>query len=530
MTQSKTKFIKSPASSLGRFSSVSVAAGLLCFAISSSAQGIDPLRATVDKAIQSNPEIAAKLNAYRASDDAIAVVRGGFLPRVDLDANIGRESDSIKSRIPKTQDLNRAGIGLTLTQLLWDGLATSRDVSRLGHEKIASYFELLDTTEQIALEAARAHYDVVRYRTLVKLAEDNYVQHKYAALQIQSRFQAGVGRGVDFEQVDARLALAESNMTTELANLHDVTARYQRLVGDSPPAQLPVPSLLQQSVPTSAAEAANLAIQRSPSVSASIEGVRAARRSVQVREAAYQPRIEARLRGGGGKNYEGTLDQTRNATAEIVMSWNLFNGGSDRARVRQQVNVVNQASDLRDKACRDTRQIASIAYNDTRKLTEQLGYLDRNTKAIEKARDAYRQQFDTGVGQRSLLDLLNAENEVYTARRSLANAQYDQGVAYVRTQASMNNLVAGLGLARPNAGENPAENWSAGEDGPSRCPVLVPEVQPIKRTELDGRADQLIKASPAAAAPAAPTIPAILPPLAPKAPAAPSRSKPKNKG
>jgi adhesin transport system outer membrane protein len=153
---------------------------------------------------------------------------------------------------------------------------------------------------------------------------------------------------------------------------------------------------------------------------------------VSVREADYQPRIEARVRSAPATTSDGIRDQRRDSTAEIVLNWNLYNGGADQARVRQQVNIVNQAADLRDRACRDTRQTTQIAFNDTRKLTEQIATLDRNTLAIEKARDAYRQQFD--IGQRSLLDLLNAENEVYTAKRALANAEYDLGIAYVRTQ------------------------------------------------------------------------------------------------
>ena len=103
--------------------------------------------------------------------------------------------------------------------------------------------------------------------------------------------------------------------------------------------------------------------------------------------------------------------------------------------------------DLRDKACRDARQTTAIAYNDTRKLVDQLIYLDRNTLAIEKARDAYRQQFD--IGQRSLLDLLNAENELYTARRAYANAEYDLGFAYARTHAAP---CLGLYVSQPPGG------------------------------------------------------------------------------
>ena len=116
---------------------------------------------------------------------------------------------------------------MTATQLLWDGMTTSKDVSRANHQKMARYFDFVDATEQTALEAARAHYDVQRYRTLVLLAEQNYVQHKYAVDQIHSRVKAGVARGVDLEQSSARLALAESNLVTERANLHDVTERYR---------------------------------------------------------------------------------------------------------------------------------------------------------------------------------------------------------------------------------------------------------------------------------------------------------------
>ena len=362
-------------------------------------------------------------------------------------------------------------------------------MSRLGHERLARYFEVLDITEQTALEAARAYYDVLRYRRLVALAEDNFVQHRSAFNQINSRVRAGVGRGVDLEQAGARLALAESNLSTEVSNLHDVSARYQRVVGEVPPANLPLPTPLNRALPPTANDAAAEAIRRSPAISASVESLRSARSLVAVRESAYQPKVEARLRGGAGRNFDGVQDQRRDSTAEIVLNWNLFNGGSDQARVRQQVQLLGQAEDLRDKACRDVRQTVSIAYNDTRKLVDQLTYLDRNTIAIEKARDAYRQQFD--IGQRSLLDLLNAENELYTARRSYANAEYDLGIAYVRTQAAMNQLGAQLGLVRdaaaPEAPDD-ASGWAADGDAPVRCPADAVQSPPIDFEGLSKRA------------------------------------------
>jgi len=282
-----------------------------------------------------------------------------------------------------------------------------------------------------------------------------------------------------------------------------VTARYERIVGEPPPKQLPRLGVLATNVPMSAEEAMNVAIRQSPAISASIESLRAARSTVSVRQSAYQPRIEARVRSGAGSNMDGIRDQRRDNAAEIVMSWNLYNGGADQARVRQQVNVVNQAADLRDRACRETRQTTQIAFNDTRKLTEQIAYLDRNTLAIEKARDAYRQQFD--IGQRSLLDLLNAENEVYTAKRAFANAEFDLSIAYVRTHAAMNQLTTQLGIARvdPNAAEA-AANWAAGEDVPGRCPILSAAVAPTDFNELDARARSIAASVAPAPTPARP--------------------------
>lgn len=459
-------------------------------AFGASAQTIEGLKAAAAKAIDNQPEISAKLNAYRGAVESAQVVRGGLLPRVDLTGDIGRTQDRINGN---SNSLNRTGLALSVTQLLWDGAATTGDLSRLGHEKMARYFDLVDASEQSALEASRAYYDVLRYRRMVSLAEDNYVQHRYAAQQIQSRFKAGVGRGVDAEQANARLALAESNLTTEVANLHDVSARYQRIVGEAPAKTMPLPPLLLQGLPGNAEDAMQLATRQSPAISATIETLRAARAGAKLRDAAFQPKVEARLRAGGGHNFDGVAGQSRDTTGEVVMNWNLYNGGSDQARVRQQARFIDQAADNRDKICRDTRQTTAIAYNDVRKLTEQVHLLDRNTLAISKARDAYRQQFD--IGQRSLLDLLNAENELYTARRALANAEFDLGLASVRTHASMSQLGTTLGLRQAETAEN-TQNWSAGEDAPTRCPSYATEVSATPRAVLDQRVQGATLAAP----------------------------------
>lgn len=471
---------------------------------------VEGLTAAAQKALEHNPEVTASFNAFRAADEGVSAARGGWYPRVDLEAGVSRTRDRITSRNPANQSLTHNGIAIGVRQLLWDGMTTSREVGRLGHEKLARYFQFRDVSEQTALEVGRAWYDVVRYRKMVALAEDNYVQHRYAYSQIESRVRAGVGRGVDLEQSAARLALAESNLTAEVSNLHDVSARYLRVVGEAPPAAMAQPTPMTTGLPAGAAETIGLAVDQSPAVSASIESLRAARESVASYRGTLQPLVEARLRSGAGRHFDGVQDQRRDTTAEITLNWNLYKGGTDQALIRQHVNLLNQAADLRDKACRDARQTAAIAFNDGRRLVDQLAYLDRNVTAILRARDAYRQQFD--IGQRSLLDLLNAENELYTARRAYANADFDLGIARMRTQAALGRLTGHLGLRPLDAGDraSEADSWSAGDDAPGRCPVEVLEVTATPLSELDARAQRMVADAPRPAG-----APAVRPPAAP---------------
>jgi outer membrane protein, adhesin transport system len=480
------------------------------------AQSVGALKASVLKAITANPEVTSRFNAYQASQDEGRVASGAYYPRLDLNAEVGKTRDTFKNRTPtETQSLGRTGLSLTATQLLWDGLATSKEVDRLGHAKLTRYFEFVDASEQTALDTARANYDVVRYRRLVKLAEDNYVQHKYVSTQVESRARAGVARGVDLEQVGARLALADSNLTTERANLHDVSQRYLRLVGDAPGADNSNPALLTAGLPADSTTAMTSATTRSAAVAAAVENYRAVRsQSEEVKGKGYQPRVEARLRGGGGRNYDGIEDQKREINGAIVLNWNLYNGGSDQARVRQYANLINQAADLRDKACRDARQVAGIAFNDVGRLKEQVSALERNVGAIEKARDAYRQQFD--IGQRSLLDLLNAENELYTAKRALVNAEHDLGTSYARAHSAAGSLLPALGLTRYDVENQPkeAESWAAGEDAAARCPVEPVVLASTSKADLDARAMSLVGVSPAIPAPVARVAPAAAAPAA----------------
>ncbi|MHB1186372.1 TolC family outer membrane protein [Thiobacillus sp.] len=431
------------------------------------------LQDTVKKAIVSNPEVQARWHAFLSSRYEQDVARGGYFPRVDLQSGIGRENLT-QPNLPTTR-FTRRGAVLSLNQMIYDGFATRDEVARLAYSKLVRYYEVLDASESTALDVVRAFSDVLRQRELFLLAQENLAQHEQIFDQIQERVQAGVGRRVDLEQAGGRMALAQSNLLTESSNLHDVSARYQRIVGELPPEEMVAPALLKQGIPPTVEEALKRAYQGSPAFNAAIENVRAAQAEARGRQANFQPRVDLRASQDVAFNDNGVAGRRDDQVVELVLNFNLFKGGSDRALVNQYAERLAQSKELRDKACRDIRQTLAIAFNDIHNLSRQLGFLDQHQLAIEKAREAYRKQFD--IGQRTLLDLLDTENEYFQARRAYVNASYEHAIAHARTLAGMGNLLSTLQVGRdglPTAQELGQDRQ--GVDPESQCPAVAPLV------------------------------------------------------
>ena len=429
-----------------------------------------PLQAAAQKAVVSNPEVQARWREFTGAVASREAVAAGYKPQVDLTLGVGREWRDYPAAVPagSATDYTRRGGSLTLTQMLFDGRFTQSEVRRLGYAKLVRYYELLEASESIGLEVIRAYADVARRTELVEEARANYLEHKIVALQLEQKAQAGVGRRVDLDQASGRLALAESNLLTEISNLHDVSARYQRIVGERPPTRgVRLPDAFRlRGLPDSATDAMQAGLPNSPTINAAYENMRSSQSNVESRQSAYWPRVDFRIRDSWGRNVDGIEGSRRDQVAEVVLNYNLYRGGYDQAREKQAIEQRYQARDLQEKACRDVRQTLAIAFQDMVKLNEQLGYLDTHRLMSDKAMQAYRQQFD--IGQRTLLDLLDTQNELFEANRAYINARYDQIVAQARTLASMGKLTAALGVGRP-------DQPSLEAVGQDREPLLPPE-------------------------------------------------------
>jgi len=447
------------------------------FSLSSQAEPASNVHDAATQAIESNPDLQASWHAFKAASYQVGEARSDYFPSVDLTASTGKDSRDFDGR-----DRYSTGQGeVSLTQSLFDGFKTTGQVEHLEGARLVRYYELLDSVENTAFEAVRAYEDVSRERQLLSSARDNYAKHQEVFGQIEERVTSGVGRKVDLEQVAGRLALAETNLLTEASNLHDVTARYLRVVGQLPASDLTATSLSQTNLPPNIREALQLAYQGNPGFHAAIKNIAAAQANVKVERSGYYPKAELRARQVLSRNSNGfdeRVDATRygdESAIELALTYNLFSGGATRSAVRRALEEVNQAKDLRDKACVDLRQTTQIAYNDSMRIREQLKSLDQHRRSSDKVRIAYGEQFK--IGQRSLLDLLDAENEYFQANRAYSNAQADLNIAHAKTLMAMGVLLPALNITRETLVQvkDAKVKDSIKIDGNNACPLDVAE-------------------------------------------------------
>lgn len=454
-------------------------AALLVAAPSAWSEPVTSLSEAISRSVVENPEVKASWYTFEAAGDARRAGQGGYYPRVDLSAQVGHERLDRSDAAEISYD--PWNVRLSLTQMLFDGFATRNEVARLDHMRKVRYFEFRKTSEEVALETTRAYLDTLRYQQLVDLAKENYVQHKQVYDDIQQRTEAGISRRVDLEQASARLALAEANLLTEATNLHDVSARFQRVIGELPSDTLQEPEMPAAMIPGSRADALNTAYSLNPELNASIENILASQSALKVKDAAMLPRLDLRLRKEREDYTDGVNVERDEEAIELVLNYNLYNGGSDRARQREFHKRIDIAHQIREKVCRDVRQQTVIAYNDIGSLRQQEQFLDRNQTAIGKARDAYRKQFD--IGQRTLLDLLDTENEYFEVSRTYVNTVHNLKLAQARTLAAMGQLLSSFDVTGAE-GAGAMVGLSEAAEGIGRCPPELPAQQVIDKEAL----------------------------------------------
>jgi len=410
------------------------------------------------EAAKSHPGVGEAAANKRATESELRQTQSTLLPQVRVDAYYGREKFDQSANIVSGSALPIPTVGtgvwrdgnyqsLVVRQLIFDGFASIHDIWRQSARVNAAAFRVRERTELLALDGAEAYIDVVRYLRLVALSEQNVATHEKIFANVNSRFAGGRAGEGDLEQARERVENAKAQRDDFRKLLEDARAKYRKVVGLEP-FNLRFPGPLA-GMPSSRDESLAVAIRFNPTILAAQADADAAKHAFRVTDGAFVPTIALE---GRATRFDNTYPYIQGVTHEdysgrVVMSWDIFRGGQDVWRRSEAAERSVQATMAHARLQRDALESIDKAWGARTITRTRIADLVRQLEAGRKTIAAYNKEYE--LGQRSLIDLLNAQNQYFNTSVSLTSARGVVVFADYQLLAAMGTLLEYLKAPPP---------------------------------------------------------------------------------
>ncbi|MAQ71934.1 MAG: type I secretion protein TolC [Alphaproteobacteria bacterium] len=421
---------------------------------------VNTLKEAVITGMKTNPETGVVENNRRATDEELRQAQALYYPSIDVVGDTGYQySDNISTQNRLFDDddevLYKYQIGVTLTQMLFDGFETQYENSRQYWRVRSASHRVRETAEFVGLDIIEAYLDVVRQRELLRIAQSNVQQHLDIMGQIEDGAEAGRSTDADLEQVRARLAAARANEANVIEALRVSEAAYKQQVGDLP-GDLEVPTVPVDAVEADVETEVKHAITHSPTLDIFEADVNVAEMERRQTRSTYYPQVDLELNAATGENNNGIEATDKNASALLVLNWNLFRGGGDVARERELIYRHAQAKEQRNDTSRAIENDVRTTWASMISAGERARQFSAQAAANEQVVNAYKDQFD--LDRRTLLDVLDAQNELFVSRSNTINNEVLEMFAVYRLLALKGELMPTLDVAY-QAEVDPDDNY-----------------------------------------------------------------------
>lgn len=403
---------------------------------------------TVSRAVTTHPRVGVVANNRLAVESELRRARGLYYPQIDLRTAIGPEwTNSPGTRAAhgdREFSLIHSEAAATLQQRMFDGWEADSEISRQGARTESAARRVRETSEFVGLDAVEAHIDVTRQRKLVALAENNVEVHRSLLARIRQRVAGGAGTVADVAQTQSRLDQAMATLAENRGVLATSEARFINIVG-APPGPLADAQFPSGALPTDLELGVNTARAKNPTVAITESDIKVADAQVKVADSAFYPKLNLEMTASRSYNTDGSIGKVAKYNALFVVRWNLYRGGADLENRRQALGALAQAKSQRLVALRGSEEEMRRSWAQLESANLRAESLRSAVSLNRDVRDAYIRQFE--VGQRSLLDVLDSENELFLSSSRLASVESERTFAAYRILAVSGDLLPYLNVA-----------------------------------------------------------------------------------
>lgn len=404
----------------------------------------------INYAVKSHPGVGEASANRRATEAELRQTQSTLLPQVRLEARTGYNRFNNTDLTPPLTNnatwLAQTNQTVIVRQLLFDGFSSINDIWRQAARVDAAAARVHERTELIALDAISAYIEVTRYLDIVRVAENNVAEHRKIFANVQARFRGGRAGEGDLEQAAERVASAEAAYQQYRRNLDEARAMYRSAVGLEP-FNLRFPSRLRQ-LPRSREEALSVALSDNPTIKAARADADAARYAFRTTDGTLSPTVSLEGRAQKDYNASSTLPgHSTNQSGLMVFSWDVFRGGQDSWRRVEMSERYIEASQRHARLQREAFSSVDKAWAARTIASEQVAALQRQVESDRKVISAYTKEYE--LGQRSLIDLLNAHNQYFSGLVGLDSARGVAVFGDYQLLAFVGRLLAYLKTPKP---------------------------------------------------------------------------------
>lgn len=415
---------------------VGPALALLVIALAALPAGAQSLTDVLATTYSTNPELLAGRAELRAANELVPQALSGWRPTIAGTANIGRTW--IDSEVG-TSSINPRSVGVSISQPVYRGGRTVAATREAENLVLAQRARLVGVEQQVLLDAVAAYMDVVRDAAVLELNVNNQQVLSRQLEAARDRFEVGEITRTDVAQSEARLAGANAGRIAAEGDLTESRARFVEVVGEAP-GTLDTPPILA-TLPGSLEEAIEVAVNANPNVVAADYVERAARDGVDVVFGELLPSIAVQGQVEYGEEQAvTTADDRTTATVEAQLTVPLYQAGEVSSRVREAKKRASQRRLEMATQRRNAAQVATTAWEALSTARAQITAFETQVRSAEIALEGVREEAQ--VGSRTILDVLDAEQELLDARVSLVRAKRDEIVAGFQLLAAVGNLTA----------------------------------------------------------------------------------------
>lgn len=410
------------------------------------------LEEAIKLSVDAHPSVLVEKSKKAQAEQEIKEANARYLPTVDTRLATGFDAfNNNTTRFRRTR-----GVGgessvrtwhnearLDINQMLFDGFETEHLVEAARWREEVTRQEIHDAEEKIALRATEAYLEVMRSREIVDLAMENVQAHIDTLEDVRLRAETGGGNQADVLQAESRLANATDRLLEQKGVLRDAETDFQEAVGVLPD-ELMLPDAPSDAIPVSQDEAITRALAGNPSGRAAELAIDARMADAEAAEAPFMPRVDLELSAAQEHNTNGVRSSGNSLQALTVMRFNLYRGGTDTARLRRAREFVSETMLSSRETNRLIEEQIRVDWNELETARSRLPQLESRVLAASQVVSAYRQQFE--LGQRTLLDVLDVENELFQSRVRLVEGEYEVLFAHYLILETLGTILDTYGI------------------------------------------------------------------------------------